>query len=55
MALIAAAEGGLTAVVPRYEVEAATRLMDVDGVLPYGAPGFGLDPHLIADLRPRRG
>src|SRR5215217_842521 len=39
VALVAGAEGGLTAVVPRYEVEAATRLMEVDDVLPYGAPG----------------
>jgi Xaa-Pro aminopeptidase len=50
VAQIVAADGGTTAVVPRYEVEAATRLMGVDEVLPYGAPGFGLDPNPTADL-----
>jgi len=50
VALVAGADGGLTAVVPRYEVEPATRLMEVDDIRPYGAPGFGLDPHLIDDL-----
>jgi Xaa-Pro aminopeptidase len=50
IALVVSVEGDTTAIVPRYEVDAATRLMPVAAVLPYGAPGFGLDPHLTADL-----
>ncbi len=50
IAQVVSVDGTTTAIVPLYEVEAATGLMEVDGILPYGAPGFGLDPHIIDDL-----
>lgn len=50
VAQVVGTDGTTVAVVPRYEVEAATRRMPVDAVLPYGAPGFGLDPNPLGDL-----